>query len=620
MAFLPSGDILVAEKGQGDENAGWSHIRLIRGGVLQTDPVITLSTTVVNDSGIFGLVLDPDFEENGYFYVWYATGSDAPYTPPKPVNRLVRLTYDADTGQADPNSYLILLDNITHSDWHNGGGLIFAGDGTLYIATGDAQEEEKTRDLTAYNGKVLHIRPVVDGYEIPEDNPYLDIPGAKREIYAVGLRNPFRMTINTADGELYVGDVGSKMWEELNHVQPGLDYGWAKREGPCPNGQQTPCASGSNTYTDPALYYPHPEGGKRGGAITGIAFYNGDSYPEEYRGKLFFADYDQRYLAIGNLNDDDFTIEKFYDGVDRIVDLEFFRNNLYWLDIRAGAIYMLHYTDSENVAPVARLTADVEGGAAPLAVKFSAADSIDPDDAALTYIWTPGDGSGEIRTNEPVFQHLYSQDGDYSMGLRVADIRGGLSAPVTQEITVYSGEWPTIRVTNLTDPDRTLYYGGDSIHFAAERATGVADLNQDVPYTWRIELLHNEHSHPELVDMAAQEGTLQIPTSNHGGDADLAYRISLSMHTAGGQRVSVAKTLVPKLATIEIASEPAGAGAVLVDNETHSFPHAFDAIVGTHYGITAPDILLTVDEVWSFSNWRAPPPRRQPSRVHKLCH
>jgi glucose/arabinose dehydrogenase len=603
MAFMPSGDILVAEKGQGDAD-GWAAIRLVRNGTLQAEPVLTLSATVINDSGIFGLTIDPAFSTNGHVYVWYATGSQAPDAPDKPVNRLARFTFDDATGQAVPGSYTVILDNIPHSEWHNGGGLIFDGDGTLFLSTGDAERDEVAQDLSTYNGKLLRIQPTADGYTVPSDNPFIDVSGALPEIYAVGLRNPFRMTRNAATGELYIGDVGNKTWEELNRVAPGANYGWSEREGPCPSGQRQPCKAADGAFTDPVLYYAHSQTNNSGGAITGIAFYTGDAFPPEYQGKLFFADFDQRYLAVGAIDAAGFGITEFFDGVDRVVDMEYFRNNLYFLDLRQGAVYMLYYTGSANVAPVARMTVDVDAGAAPLTVTFSAAESYDPDDTVLTYIWTPGDGTPEVRTQTPGFSHAYTQDGTYTAILRVEDVRGAQSAPVQLPVTVYSGVWPTIQLTNLADATRTRFHGGDDIQFAAVRAADADDLDREAPFTWLVELLHNDHAHPELVDFAAITGTLSIPVANHGGDADIAYRFTLTMHTADGQPVAVEQTLEPAIIRFAVQSNPPGTGLLTVDNEVHAFPYSFAAIVGTQYELTAPPTILTADDVWQFTQWQ----------------
>ena len=104
MVLLPSGDMLVAQKGSGTGVAGSAEVRFVRQGALQDEPVITLSTNVEGDSGILAITADPGFAANGYFYIWYAPGEDAPAWQGTPVNRLSRLTFDPVTGTADPAS------------------------------------------------------------------------------------------------------------------------------------------------------------------------------------------------------------------------------------------------------------------------------------------------------------------------------------------------------------------------------------------------------------------------------------------------------------------------------------------------------------------------------------
>src|SRR5690606_6749860 len=154
-------------------------------------------------------------------------------------------------------------------------------DGTLLIATGDAGYGPIAQNLSALNGKILRIRPTDSGYEIPADNPFVDTPGARPEIYALGLRNPFRMT-KRRDGGIFVADVGDHSWEEVNQVASGANYGWPEREGLCPQGQHPPCAPAPAHYTDPVIAYQTSDAP---GAITALAFYEGIEFPEQYRDK-----------------------------------------------------------------------------------------------------------------------------------------------------------------------------------------------------------------------------------------------------------------------------------------------------------------------------------------------
>ena len=98
------------------------------------------------------------------------------------------------------------------------------------------------QDPGSLNGKVLRIRPLPEGgYEVPGDNPFIGVAGYRAEIFAMGLRNPYRMTYRPADGQFYLADVGLDTWEEIDRVEPGANYGWPVREGPCALGEPPPC-------------------------------------------------------------------------------------------------------------------------------------------------------------------------------------------------------------------------------------------------------------------------------------------------------------------------------------------------------------------------------------------
>ena len=195
--FLPDGRILVAEKG--------GAIKVIAtNGTVLAQPLITLSVNTVGERGISGLAVDPQFSTNGHIYVAYTT-SDV-------KDRLSRFTVIGNT--ALPGSEMLLLESPdTVATIHHGGALAFGPDGKLYWGKGDNGTGANAQNLTNIYGKILRINP--DG-STPSDNPVLT-PGALPQIYAYGLRNPFRLTF-TPTGELLVADVGAASFEELNRV------------------------------------------------------------------------------------------------------------------------------------------------------------------------------------------------------------------------------------------------------------------------------------------------------------------------------------------------------------------------------------------------------------------
>ncbi len=194
--------------------------------------LIDLTSKVVIEGwedGLLAIAFHPRFAENGQFFVSYNAGNP---------RRLVvsRFVMDSATRTADPAGEVrILVIRRAHPN-HNGGSLVFAHDGTLFIGTGDGKLHDASQDRTSLLGKILRIdvdrlengRP----YAIPPDNPFIDVQdGTRPEIWAYGIRNPWRMSVDRQTGELWVGDVGGADYEEVNRIEKGGNYGWMKMEG-----------------------------------------------------------------------------------------------------------------------------------------------------------------------------------------------------------------------------------------------------------------------------------------------------------------------------------------------------------------------------------------------------
>jgi len=234
------------------------------------------------EMGLLAVAIHPEFQDNGYLYVYYsALGSEdgSSYE-----GRLSRFTSSDYGTTASSESELVLL-KIDHSEKgeHWGGGLQFGNDGNLYLSVGDGSEQEKVQDLSYFNGKVLRID--VDSqepYTIPLDNPYLN-RNSLEEIYAVGFRNPWRLSIDNDSGRVLVGDVGQATWEEVNEVAAGANYGWPYFEGTKCNHEEE---CNNSDFIAPLEAYKHQD---IPAAIIGGYVYRGDTLPELY-GKYIYSD------------------------------------------------------------------------------------------------------------------------------------------------------------------------------------------------------------------------------------------------------------------------------------------------------------------------------------------
>jgi glucose/arabinose dehydrogenase len=252
-------------------------------------------TTTNDERGLLGLAFHPNYAENGYLFVNYtASGSGA--------TRVSRFSVDPNNpNQVLPGSELVLLTIAQPFTNHNGGWIGFGPDGYLYIATGDggSANDPGNRAQTITNqllGKMLRIDPNVAGnsptYFIPSDNPFVGVTGDD-EIWAYGLRNPWRCSFDRATGDLWIADVGQNQREEVNFQPAGIaggrNYGWRCKEGLLCTGL-TGCTCSSPLLTDPIYTYGHVSGPNGGFSITGGYVYRGCAYPE-LQGTYFFADF-----------------------------------------------------------------------------------------------------------------------------------------------------------------------------------------------------------------------------------------------------------------------------------------------------------------------------------------
>lgn len=259
MDFAPDGRMFVAEKN--------GHIRIVDGGAVLEKPFATLNVHNLFESGLIGLVLDPDFEQNHYVYAFVTSSFDE--------QQILRYT-EVDGVGTDPT---VIRRNLPSGGTiHNGGDLEFGPDGKLYFSIGDNAVSDFAQDMSTLAGTICRID--VDG-TTPADNPFTTPTGAPRASYAFGFRNPFRFCF-APDGRMFATDVGSfgaERREEINLVRAGNNYGWPLVEG-------TTDPQGVPQYTGPIFdYYDE------GSSITGIVFYAGGQFPEEYSGNLFHLEY-----------------------------------------------------------------------------------------------------------------------------------------------------------------------------------------------------------------------------------------------------------------------------------------------------------------------------------------
>ena len=266
------------------EKSGTIRILDLNSGQLLATPFLAMPFTqviTIGDDGLLGLAFDPDYATNGAFYV-YATAHPTT-NPGAPLNQVWRYHVSgSDPNVAAPGRDLVLDVSFTHASVNNGGWIGFGPDGHLYIGSGDVNLPVSAQDTTSLIGKILRIDvdPVAPGYQIPADNPFAGMGGGVRaEIWAYGLRNPWRASFDRATDGFFIGDIGGTSFEEINLGQKGANYGWPGAEG----------VSGDPAFVDPIYTLANPPG--IGRTITGGYVYRGES--DGLNGQYFFAELSQ---------------------------------------------------------------------------------------------------------------------------------------------------------------------------------------------------------------------------------------------------------------------------------------------------------------------------------------
>ncbi len=331
--------------------------------------------------GITSIAFHPDFANNRYLFVAY----NAKPSEQDPVFSFVsRFTAVTDDDTFDPASEKVLLSIQQNGPFHHVGQLAFGPDGFLYIGSGDPQSGTGSvaQDLNKLQGKILRIDvDNAEPYGIPADNPFANNNGGLPEIFAWGLRNPWRFSFDSATGELWAGDVGWRSWEEVSKIQLGGNYGWPIVEG-------THCSLEAGCETrgliEPIYEYSHADGS----AIIGGYVYRGQSIPE-LQGVYVFGDFSRRTLW-----------GLFFDG-----NGDPLRRDLVDISVRPssfaesvdGELYVFPWMD-EGIFKVVPGSAPTTPVTNVLATRLSETGCVDPSDPTI-----PDDGLIPYTVNTPLW-------------------------------------------------------------------------------------------------------------------------------------------------------------------------------------------------------------------------
>jgi PKD repeat protein len=579
------------------------------------------------------MALDPQFATTRHVYLLF-TEELRPDDPDRayPANgKIIRVTGSAaDPYVADPASRVTLLTGYDHqSTKHGPDGLAFDGAGRLLAGFGDGQDPRpigagqlKAQNLDLLNGKLVRIDPVT-GLGVP-GNPYYDSaqPGAVRsKVLARGFRNPWRFSVDPSNGNVYVGDVGSNLWEEINTIRPStsnpnkeLNAGW-----PCYEGENGVSAvqPGYSTHPDtaptcaalyeaseggtgigalaPTYAYHHDEpGGENGSSITAGPVYTGTTYPAAFRGKLFVGDYARSMLrtvdpATGAAADFGAAGD-----IGNPVDIKQTpTGNIAYLSIVERQIKEIVFNGG-NSPPAAVATADVTSGPPPLTVQFNGDASADADQGdTLSYQWNFGDGTPVSSEINP--QHTYNDAGSFTATLTVSDGHpGGID---TDSIAIDVGNSaPT--VSFVTPAPTPPYRIGSVIPIEID-----ADDPEDGPLggasvAWEVIVHHLGHLHPE---QAGTGTTGSYTVTDHDSD-DTFLEFKATATDSLGRSTTVNEFVQPEKVNVTLLSDPPNVD-VVVDDQTRTTPYTWAAIVGGRHQITAPGTTADATGTRRFDSW-----------------
>lgn len=318
-------------------------IRIVQDGAVLPEPFLDITDRVGDggfEQGLLGLAFAPDYADSGLFYV--------DYTDEGGNTMVSRFAVTDDPNIADPASEQAILRQEQPYPNHNGGQLAFGPDNYLYIGLGDGgsggDPQGNGQSLDTWLGKILRIEvdpqyvPEGQTYGIPEDNPFIDQEGALPEIWAYGLRNPWRFSFDRETGDLWIADVGQNEIEEIDLApvgEGGLNFGWNITEG-----TQCYLEDGCDTapYSMPVMEYTHD----LGCSVTGGFVYRGEDMPG-LQGAYLFGDFCTGLIWSGTSSDGEtWTMS---DPVDTGLGISAFGEdsdgNLYVTDLNGGGVYLL---------------------------------------------------------------------------------------------------------------------------------------------------------------------------------------------------------------------------------------------------------------------------------------
>eukprot|EP00054_Salpingoeca_dolichothecata_P016983 m.100763 g.100763 ORF g.100763 m.100763 type:complete len:1975 (+) comp22253_c0_seq1:217-6141(+) len=535
------------------------------------------------ETGLLSIAMDPEFPSQSYFYVYYASIA-------KDGMVVAKYRYQGPTTRPAFVQYVWHDDEGFTGRAHYGGQITFDNKNNLLLITGDKLSARAAQDLKRVGGKLIRVSR--QGIA-PADNWGRSQRGARPDIVAYGLRNPYRVYFDSVTNKAFIAEVGGNddriatedihVWDPSNANQR-LNYGWPWCQGSCSRPGTTFSKCNCQEHDDPLYYYDHEGKGK---CIIGGFVYRGDMFPS-LKNQYIFADLIEetvRYLQFKTSSLDQVkSTGIFLDSAGAVQDLKQAPDGSilvivapFYQDKRELEVREIRRISSASSKPTAnkavleitsfQVEQGTKKGKLPAAFWFHAC-VFDSENGALFFDWSFGDGQTEIGTRSASIFHVYEKAGQYRAQVKVLS-RASRKTVTSRRLIINVGAAPEAKI--LRPQNGLVFDGGDRIPFAGTLNHPGSNFRLK-DYHWTIRLIHDEHSHLEYEARGA-DGVFEVPTDGHPIGPGLGFLITLEGTVPGTELSTITSvSLVPNLVSITVDVQPASTGLLLLDELPVSTP------------------------------------------------